>query len=134
MKGARTPLLRDDPLVRTRALLIARVAIAVHLVELVLNLTRPRLLPDEPALSIFYDLGQRRPGRAGSHHRRAARQDERRTRAAGGRLADEADRGAAAEPQDLVGAEYWRRLGDSAGEDARITRCCFAVMHRGDAT
>jgi RsiW-degrading membrane proteinase PrsW (M82 family) len=52
----------DDPLVRARALFVARIAIAVYLVELILNLTRPHLLPDEPALSIFYRL----PGDSGS--------------------------------------------------------------------
>ncbi|UUU29828.1 PrsW family glutamic-type intramembrane protease [Streptomyces sp. CA-210063] len=65
MKGSHSPLLRDDPLVRARALLIARTAIAVYLVELLLNLSRPHLLPDEPALSIFYDL----PGSSGSFGR-----------------------------------------------------------------
>ncbi|MFI6550064.1 PrsW family glutamic-type intramembrane protease [Streptomyces prunicolor] len=65
MKGSRSPQLRDDPLVRARALLIARIAIAVYLVELLLNLTRPHLLPDEPALSIFYHL----PGSSGSFGR-----------------------------------------------------------------
>ena len=65
MKGSRSPLLRDDPLVRARALLIARIAIAVYLVELLLNLTRPHLMPDEPALSIFYHL----PGSSGSFGR-----------------------------------------------------------------
>jgi len=48
--------LRDDRAATARALLIARGAIALYLVELVGNLTRPRLLPDEPALSIFYKL------------------------------------------------------------------------------
>ncbi|WP_406502930.1 PrsW family glutamic-type intramembrane protease [Streptomyces sp. NBC_00212] len=54
--------MRDDPLLRSRALLIARLAIALYLIELVLNLIRPHLLPDEPALSIFYRL----PGSSGS--------------------------------------------------------------------
>ncbi|MFE4862590.1 PrsW family glutamic-type intramembrane protease [Streptomyces sp. NPDC056670] len=49
-------------MVRARALLIGRVAIALYLLELVLDLTRPRLLPDEPTLSIFYEL----PGASGS--------------------------------------------------------------------
>ncbi|MFK0290472.1 PrsW family glutamic-type intramembrane protease [Streptomyces sp. NPDC090442] len=53
---------RDDPLVRARALLIGRLAIALYLLELVLDLTRPRLTPDEPTLSIFYKL----PGASGS--------------------------------------------------------------------
>ncbi|MFJ8112650.1 PrsW family glutamic-type intramembrane protease [Streptomyces sp. NPDC096132] len=65
MKDSRFPLLRDDPPARARALLIARIAVAVYLVELVLNLTRPHLAPDEPALSIFYDL----PGSSGSFGR-----------------------------------------------------------------
>ncbi|MFI9029412.1 PrsW family glutamic-type intramembrane protease [Streptomyces sp. NPDC053560] len=62
MRGPRLVSVRDDPRARARALLIARVAIAFYLVELLLNLTRPHLLPDEPALSIFYKL----PGNSGS--------------------------------------------------------------------
>jgi hypothetical protein len=62
MSGPRLLSVRDDPWVRARALLIARVAIALYLVELLLNLTRPHLLPDEPPLSIFYKL----PGDSGS--------------------------------------------------------------------
>lgn len=41
-----------------RALLVARLAIGVYLLELLLNLTRPRLQEHEPALTIF----QRLPG------------------------------------------------------------------------
>ncbi|MGW5661810.1 PrsW family glutamic-type intramembrane protease [Streptomyces sp. NPDC003758] len=62
MSGPRLLSVRDDPWVRARALLIARVAIVLYLVELLLNLTRPHLLPHEPALSIFYKL----PGDSGS--------------------------------------------------------------------
>ncbi|GAA0299473.1 hypothetical protein GCM10010302_42550 [Streptomyces polychromogenes] len=47
---------RDEALVRGRALLIARLVIAAYLVELALNVTRPHVLPDEPAVSIFYEL------------------------------------------------------------------------------
>lgn len=54
--------IRDDSLVRARALLIARLAIALYLVELLLNLTRPHVLRGEPTLSIF----QRLPGGSGS--------------------------------------------------------------------
>ncbi|MFF2620139.1 PrsW family glutamic-type intramembrane protease [Kitasatospora sp. NPDC058046] len=49
-------VLRDDRAATARALLIARGAIALYLVELVANLTRPRLQPDEPSLSIFYRM------------------------------------------------------------------------------
>ncbi|MCX5215203.1 PrsW family intramembrane metalloprotease [Kitasatospora sp. NBC_00240] len=49
-------VLRNDRAVTASALLIARGAIALYLVELVGNLTRPRLLPDEPSLSIFYKM------------------------------------------------------------------------------
>ncbi|SCK09598.1 PrsW family glutamic-type intramembrane protease [Streptomyces sp. WMMB 322] len=62
MTGPRSLSIPDDPLLRARALLIARIAIGVYLVELLLNLTRPHLLPDEPPLSIFYKL----PGSSGS--------------------------------------------------------------------
>ncbi|MGW8333274.1 PrsW family glutamic-type intramembrane protease [Streptomyces sp. NPDC055897] len=62
MSGRRVVALGDDPVLRARALLIARLAIALYLIELVLNLIRPHLLPDEPALSIFYEL----PGSSGS--------------------------------------------------------------------
>ncbi|MBT2408516.1 MULTISPECIES: PrsW family glutamic-type intramembrane protease [unclassified Streptomyces] len=48
--------IRDDALARGWALLIARLVIALYLVELLLNITRPHLLPDEPAVSIFYEL------------------------------------------------------------------------------
>ncbi|GHB79547.1 hypothetical protein GCM10010331_78960 [Streptomyces xanthochromogenes] len=56
MNGRAFRALRDDGAATARALLIARGAIALYLVELVGNLTRPRVLPDEPALSIFYKL------------------------------------------------------------------------------
>jgi RsiW-degrading membrane proteinase PrsW (M82 family) len=52
---------RDDAAARARALLVVRLAIALYLVELLLNLVRPHVLPDEPTLSIF----QKTPG-AGS--------------------------------------------------------------------
>ncbi|MFF3652558.1 PrsW family glutamic-type intramembrane protease [Streptomyces sp. NPDC002181] len=48
--------LRDDRAATAKALLIARGAVALYVVELLGNLTRTRLLPDEPALSIFYEL------------------------------------------------------------------------------
>jgi hypothetical protein len=38
------------------ALLIARIATGVYVVEILLNLTRPKVLPDEPTLSIFQEL------------------------------------------------------------------------------
>ncbi|WP_037848268.1 PrsW family glutamic-type intramembrane protease [Streptomyces sp. NRRL F-2747] len=69
MNGRVFQALRDDRAATARALLIARCAIALYLVELVGNLTRPRLLPDEPALSIFYKLPSdlaRMPGLPGS--------------------------------------------------------------------
>lgn len=50
------PPFRDDRLTRARALLIARIAIVLYLLELLLNLTRPHVLADETALSIFYKL------------------------------------------------------------------------------
>lgn len=62
MRGPRLLSVRDDPWVRARALLIARVTIVLYLLELVLNLARPHLRPDESALSIFYKL----PGDSGS--------------------------------------------------------------------
>ncbi|MYT32906.1 MULTISPECIES: PrsW family glutamic-type intramembrane protease [unclassified Streptomyces] len=46
--------IRNDQLAHTRALLIARIALVLYLVELLLNLTRPRVMPGEPSLSIFY--------------------------------------------------------------------------------
>jgi hypothetical protein len=52
-------------LARERALLITRVVIAGYLAEVLLNLMRPHVLPDEPALSIFQTL----PGSAGSFAR-----------------------------------------------------------------
>lgn len=69
MSGRVVQALRDDRAATARALLIARGAIALYLVELLGNLTRPRLLPDEPALSIFYKLPSdlaRMPGFSGS--------------------------------------------------------------------
>jgi hypothetical protein len=48
--------LRDDEATRGRALLLARLAIALYMAELLLNLTRPRVLPDEPSLTIFWKL------------------------------------------------------------------------------
>ena len=62
MTGPRPLPMRDDPLARARALLIARLAIVLYIVELLLNLIRPHLLPDEPTLSIFYKM----PGDSGS--------------------------------------------------------------------
>ena len=55
-------LVRDDALARARALLIARLMIAVYLVELLLNFLRPHVLANEPTLSIFQKL----PGASGS--------------------------------------------------------------------
>jgi RsiW-degrading membrane proteinase PrsW (M82 family) len=52
-------------LARVRALLITRLVIAGYLVEVLLNLIRPHVLPDEPALSIFQTL----PGASGSFAR-----------------------------------------------------------------
>jgi hypothetical protein len=52
-------------LARERALLITRVVIAGYLVEVLLNLMRPHVLANEPALSIFQTL----PGSAGSFAR-----------------------------------------------------------------
>jgi len=52
-------------LARERAQLIMRVIIAGYLVEVLLNLMRPHVLPNEPALSIFQTL----PGPAGSFTR-----------------------------------------------------------------
>ncbi|MBD2898340.1 hypothetical protein amrb99_73070 [Actinomadura sp. RB99] len=49
---------RDDAAARGRALLVVRLAIALYLLELLLNLVRPHVLPDEPTLSIF----QKTPG------------------------------------------------------------------------
>lgn len=46
--------LRDDEVTRGRALLVVRLVIGVYLVELLLNLTRPHVLPDEPSLTIFW--------------------------------------------------------------------------------
>ncbi|TDD91429.1 PrsW family intramembrane metalloprotease [Actinomadura darangshiensis] len=45
-----------DVLARTRALLIARIAIGLYLLELLLNLTRPKLQDNEPTLTIFQHL------------------------------------------------------------------------------
>ncbi|MCP2341324.1 PrsW family glutamic-type intramembrane protease [Actinomadura rupiterrae] len=58
-------LLRADSPARDRALLFARIAIALYLLELLLNLTRPHIAPDEPTLSIFHRL----PGSSGSFGR-----------------------------------------------------------------
>ncbi|MFE6847699.1 PrsW family glutamic-type intramembrane protease [Streptomyces sp. NPDC057686] len=41
---------------RGRALLIARLMIGLYIVELLLNVARPKVLPDEPTVSIFYKL------------------------------------------------------------------------------
>ena len=41
--------IRDDVRARGRALLVARLMIAVYLLELLLNLTRPHVMPGEPA-------------------------------------------------------------------------------------
>ena len=48
--------IRDDARARARALLVARLMIVVYLLELLLNLTRPHVMPGEPALSIFMKL------------------------------------------------------------------------------
>ncbi|MDJ0383746.1 PrsW family glutamic-type intramembrane protease [Streptomyces sp. G-G2] len=48
--------MRDNARARGQALLIARLAIALYLLELLLNVFRPHLLPDEPTVSIFYKL------------------------------------------------------------------------------
>lgn len=48
--------IRDDVQARARALLVARLMIAVYLLELLLNLTRPHVMPGEPALSIFMEI------------------------------------------------------------------------------
>jgi hypothetical protein len=55
----------NGDLSRERAQLITRVIIAGYLVEVLLNLTRPHVLANEPALSIFQTL----PGSAGSFAR-----------------------------------------------------------------
>ncbi|MFD7834291.1 PrsW family glutamic-type intramembrane protease [Streptomyces sp. NPDC059761] len=65
MNGRVFQALRDDRAATARALLIARGAIALYLVELLGNLTRHRLLPDEPALSIFYKLPSELAGMPG---------------------------------------------------------------------
>ncbi|QKG25939.1 PrsW family glutamic-type intramembrane protease [Actinomadura verrucosospora] len=49
---------RDDPAARGRALLVVRLAIALYLVELLLNLVRPHTGQNDPILSIF----QKAPG------------------------------------------------------------------------
>lgn len=62
--------LRIDRQVRARALLIARLAIALYIVELALNLARPHVLPDEPTLSIFYKMPaelSKMPGFSGAY-------------------------------------------------------------------
>jgi hypothetical protein len=46
----------DRTLVHERALLVARLAVGIYLLELLLNLTRPRLQEHEPALTIFQQL------------------------------------------------------------------------------
>jgi hypothetical protein len=46
----------DRSLAHERALLVARLAIGLYLLELLLNLTRPRLQEHEPALTIFQTL------------------------------------------------------------------------------
>lgn len=48
--------IRDDARARARALLVARLMIVVYLLELLLNLTRPHVMPGEPALSIFMKM------------------------------------------------------------------------------
>jgi hypothetical protein len=55
----------NGDLARERAQLITRVIIAGYLVEVLLNLMRPHVLPNEPALSIFQTI----PGSAGSFAR-----------------------------------------------------------------
>ncbi|MCO5999266.1 PrsW family glutamic-type intramembrane protease [Actinoallomurus rhizosphaericola] len=54
--SAGQPFVQDQAQARARALLVARLAIALYLLEVLLNLFRPRVLPNEPALSIFYKL------------------------------------------------------------------------------
>ncbi|MFB4304195.1 hypothetical protein [Actinomadura sp. NTSP31] len=67
VRAAIRDTVRDDVAARARALLVARLAIALYLVELLLNLLRPHVLPNEPALSIF----QRLPGSDGCSARPA---------------------------------------------------------------
>ncbi|MFC5744098.1 PrsW family glutamic-type intramembrane protease [Actinomadura rugatobispora] len=45
--------LRDDDDLRRRALLVARASIGIYLLLLLLNLARPKILPNEPTLSLF---------------------------------------------------------------------------------
>ncbi|XVQ12431.1 PrsW family glutamic-type intramembrane protease [Spirillospora sp. CA-255316] len=51
--GAASAPIRDDDDLRRRALLIARAAIGIYLLLLLLNLARPKVLPNEPTLSLF---------------------------------------------------------------------------------
>ncbi|MEW2354598.1 PrsW family glutamic-type intramembrane protease [Spirillospora sp. NPDC029432] len=44
-----------DATVHRRALLLARIAIVIYLLQLLLNLLRPKVFPGEPALSLFQD-------------------------------------------------------------------------------
>lgn len=63
MTGPETAeLLREDSPARDRALLFARITIAAYLLEILANLTRPHVMPNEPTLSIFAKL----PGASGS--------------------------------------------------------------------
>lgn len=69
MKGL---TLHSDGQVRARVLLIARLAIALYILELLLNLTRPHVMADEPTLSIFYKLPpglSKMPGFGGAYGR-----------------------------------------------------------------
>ncbi|WP_078606892.1 PrsW family glutamic-type intramembrane protease [Streptomyces flavidovirens] len=45
-----------DEVARARALLVVRLAIGLYLVEVLLNLARPRIAPNEPSLTIFWQL------------------------------------------------------------------------------
>jgi len=56
LPGPLRSLQYDDDRAQRRALLIARLATAVYLLEVLLNLVRPRVAEDEPALTIFEKL------------------------------------------------------------------------------
>ncbi|MEU5347375.1 PrsW family glutamic-type intramembrane protease [Streptomyces sp. NPDC020766] len=58
MTDNRPVLELDVAVARGWALLVARLAIGLYLVELLLNLTRPKVFPDEPALTIFEFPGE----------------------------------------------------------------------------
>ncbi|MEV6732841.1 MULTISPECIES: PrsW family glutamic-type intramembrane protease [unclassified Streptomyces] len=56
MSSATPGRLRDDAVAGGRALLVARLLIGLYIAELLLNVARPHVLPDEPTVSIFYEL------------------------------------------------------------------------------